>query len=272
MSWLNKKLSKLFDASEYYNLTEVIFENRNKEYGAYKLRKEYHRNLALSTATVLAAISLYFLTVWLIHLFDRSPEFDISKMQEVLAEPLPPGGLEAMNFIIPEPPADEPTPNDKLVPLPNKDRDSVRTKDKPNVEAKKTGTTANNTKADKQNKNNGDGDNTNNNKNGKGGMNGLGVSYSKPPDILNYKDVLKKMVFPRRLAIRQIEDASLCVTCIIMSNGMAKNCEVSHGRHVPEFDQEALRLVSQMLFIPALNGDTKLDLVLKIPIPFVLQR
>jgi protein TonB len=42
------------------DLLDIIFENRNKQYGAYSLRKEYHRRLYLSLAIITSLLLVWF--------------------------------------------------------------------------------------------------------------------------------------------------------------------------------------------------------------------
>lgn len=88
---------------------EIVFENRNKEYGAYVLRKKYNRNMniafAISIATLLLAISIP-------TILDKLSELTAEevKMQEVdltLADPPP---LDKDEPPPPPPPPDPPPP------------------------------------------------------------------------------------------------------------------------------------------------------------------
>ena len=42
------------------DVLDIIFENRNKTYGAYALRKTYNNRLLIALGTMLAACSLFF--------------------------------------------------------------------------------------------------------------------------------------------------------------------------------------------------------------------
>ena len=43
------------------DLLDIVFENRNKEYGAYPLRKSYNRRLLFSTGVMLSVVGLFWL-------------------------------------------------------------------------------------------------------------------------------------------------------------------------------------------------------------------
>ncbi len=55
MKTLSKALNKAVNAE---NLEDIIFENRNHEYGAYALRKNYNNRISLSLLVVLSVASL----------------------------------------------------------------------------------------------------------------------------------------------------------------------------------------------------------------------
>lgn len=72
------------------NLLEIIFENRNKEYGAYKLRKTYSRRLTIAvsvTAVIALALSLVSLSgkpsvvFKNVHILTLKPGANITRLQ-----------------------------------------------------------------------------------------------------------------------------------------------------------------------------------------------
>ncbi|MEI6435053.1 MAG: TonB family protein [Bacteroidota bacterium] len=65
------------------SLTELVFEGRNKAYGAYYLRKKYFRNLLTSLLTGVALIGLLVLLPFLYYYFEPAPLIDSDFMYEV---------------------------------------------------------------------------------------------------------------------------------------------------------------------------------------------
>ncbi|MCX6280062.1 MAG: TonB family protein [Bacteroidetes bacterium] len=65
------------------SLTELVFEGRNKAYGAYYLRKKYFRNLLTSLLTGLLIIGLLVLLPFLYYVFEPPPLIDSDFMYEV---------------------------------------------------------------------------------------------------------------------------------------------------------------------------------------------
>ena len=44
------------------NLLDIIFEGKNKDYGAYDLRKSYNKRISVALITTVALISLLFVS------------------------------------------------------------------------------------------------------------------------------------------------------------------------------------------------------------------
>jgi periplasmic protein TonB len=88
---------------------EIVFENRNKEYGAYVLRKKYNRNMniafAISIATLLLAISIPTILDKLNEL--TAEEVKVQEVDLTLADPPP---LDKDEPPPPPPPPDPPPP------------------------------------------------------------------------------------------------------------------------------------------------------------------
>jgi protein TonB len=88
---------------------EIVFENRNKEYGAYVLRKKYNRNMnlafAIAIATLLLAISIPTILDKLSEL--TAEEVKVQEVDLTLADPPP---LDKDEPPPPPPPPDPPPP------------------------------------------------------------------------------------------------------------------------------------------------------------------
>lgn len=88
---------------------EIVFENRNKEYGAYVLRKKYNRNMniafAISIASLLLAISIPTILDKLSEL--TTEEVKVQEVDLTLADPPP---LDKDEPPPPPPPPDPPPP------------------------------------------------------------------------------------------------------------------------------------------------------------------
>ena len=73
------------------DLNDLAFAGRNKEYGAYPLRKKYPRYLLISTLLTVLMVSIVFLAFFL-HFFleeGRIPEFNYITDVQYFSMPLP---------------------------------------------------------------------------------------------------------------------------------------------------------------------------------------
>jgi periplasmic protein TonB len=64
-------------------LDELAFEGRNKDYGAYELRKRYSRIMIISSLTGILIISLIIFIPWIYYYFEPVPLIEGSLMYEV---------------------------------------------------------------------------------------------------------------------------------------------------------------------------------------------
>jgi protein TonB len=118
-------------------LDEIVFENRNKEYGAYSLRKNYSRYLTRAALIGIGIFGGALLAAWGFNKYNeahkedlQSVEIDLSKLKEEAPEekkpdlPPPPPEPEPpkpevaqIKFIPPEPKADEEVKNEEPPPV-----------------------------------------------------------------------------------------------------------------------------------------------------------
>ena len=85
------------------SMDDVVFEDRNKFYGAYQLRKSYVRNFLLAMITAAAALTL-FLLLYSFILKQKDDIVEEELMTDVIVEDV------ALDEEQPEPPAIEPPP------------------------------------------------------------------------------------------------------------------------------------------------------------------
>jgi protein TonB len=81
------------------DLLDLLFENRNKEYGAYELRKSYNKRISIAMLATLAALVVIFLIVFLSNRMedDSAAKLEVKdvelvniKEEEIKPEPPPP--------------------------------------------------------------------------------------------------------------------------------------------------------------------------------------
>jgi protein TonB len=71
------------------NLDEVVFENRNKQYGAYVLRKSYDSNLLKASAYSLGLLVLFVSLVFVASLFRKQIEPTVSEIVQTTSRIVP---------------------------------------------------------------------------------------------------------------------------------------------------------------------------------------
>lgn len=88
------------------NLLDLVFEGRNKEYGAYELRKQYNRRLTIALTSTALGLLLIFLTSFLISVVNDNAKGQV-QVQEVKLEDIV---QEEKNEPPPPPPPKPPEP------------------------------------------------------------------------------------------------------------------------------------------------------------------
>jgi protein TonB len=88
------------------NLLDIVFEGRNKEYGAYELRKQYNRRLTIALTSTALGLLLIFLTSFLISVVNENSKGQV-QVQEVKLEDIV---QEEKNEPPPPPPPKPPEP------------------------------------------------------------------------------------------------------------------------------------------------------------------
>jgi len=88
------------------NLLDLVFEGRNKEYGAYELRKQYNRRLTIALTSTALGLLLIFLTSFLISVVNENSKGQV-QVQEVKLEDIV---QEEKNEPPPPPPPKPPEP------------------------------------------------------------------------------------------------------------------------------------------------------------------
>jgi protein TonB len=68
------------------DILDIIFEGRNKEYGAYDLRKTYNRRLTIAMVSIVALMVLLFAGYLLAGAFNNGPKKQVMNVQDVQLE------------------------------------------------------------------------------------------------------------------------------------------------------------------------------------------
>ena len=254
MDKLDPYLQKSFD--------DIVFENRNKQYGSYYLRSITRQNTfrGLSFTTYLVGFALFFYYIDFDFFNKETPPLVLYETEVTLSDPPP--ILETMPPAVP--PTEQIVATEELAELVVQEDDKVIEKTE-TTESTPSDSTTTGTKTD------GNNPNSNVTGNGKtvylstevkpeypGGTKGLNRYLS---DNLKYPDVA------RDNGITGI----VTVSFIINEDGSVSNAKVERSIG-GGCDQEALRIVSEMRkWKPAKQGGVPVAVYMKLPIVFQLQ-
>lgn len=244
------------------DLTDLAFAGRNKDYGAYRLRKRYFRYLTIAffTGTLLAAVLV--IVPELYYYFEPVPLIDDDYLYEVeysVMNVLPDEELNALAQAMVKPPEQQAVPvvTDSVVPE----------KEKP-VEEKKPDTRVNpDQKQDSANQQTGSGIG-----NGDGGETGVSVIADVRPqfpggDESRLKFLRQNIQYPEE-AIRKRIQGVVMTSFIIERDGSISNIRIIAGIG-GGCDEEAIRVIRQMpRWEPAKRNGKVVRIILKMPILF----
>ncbi len=265
------------------NRNELVFENRNKQYGAYVIRKDYDQVMLISllcaTALVVGLLSTQFLIknapiqnheinkeLEIIKFIDNTPKDKIldpiKKEIEVkpLIKPTPPApavrGININNVVIDDHPTT--TTSTAIVPDPNANPNAIETKDpQPPIKLP---------------------DHTNT-------VNGGVIHSNESNEIVLSPDILPSFVggeealnlyFRRNIvypsgALQRDEQAKVIVKFVVEKDGSIGVSEVVKGGMYASLNAEALRVVKKMpKWNPGMSGGKPARVYFYVPINFLI--
>lgn len=103
------------DISKYYNFDDIVFINRNRDYGAYILRKKYNRNVIISTIIGIAILAPTVLLLYLKSIALKESLSNNVREVEILMDQLD-QPADKIAVPPPPPPPDDVVPQQKYVP------------------------------------------------------------------------------------------------------------------------------------------------------------
>lgn len=256
--------------SRFPNLDDLVFESRNKKYGAYTLRKEYKRVI---TRSVIYAVTIFMavaLSVFIFYNVDFHPgnsnfiityePFDLSPAEELL--PPPPQEKPLQKKEIEE--IDE-EKEITLVPA-----DSLREKSKPaEPESSKTDSSELSKTESSEN------DNDRNNEQGGGSYDGLITTLQALPsfpggDLARLNFLRYNINYPEEEKKKGIQGVVI-VTFTVEKDGSLSNIKVTKGVSAG-INEEALRVVKLMpKWYPGVQHGKPVNVTIKLPIRFTLR-
>ena len=246
-------------------LDHIVFENRNKEYGAYPIRRTYHRRVIIALVISTALFGLIFGGVFFYYLTED--ESAVSPGELIATYELMQYANEVDLPVPPEVPAEQketviPKPDNNTAPVVVKDEfKDLKDKDKKKLELKDSTAKTGETLALKSQ--------------GEGADTGaIFIRVEKIPEFpggnttaLN-KYLRDKIIYPSVAKSKNI-GGTVHVSFIIETNGRVNQVKVTKSVE-PSIDNEAIRVVKNMpLWTPGKRHGQSVRVILTLPIRFI---
>lgn len=243
------------------NFTEILFENRNKKYGAYLLRRYYYRHVFIGLAFSISILVIGLLIPYLVDLLRPEPLlFEQDRLVDIHVLPPPPGPVN-LEYVPPAaPPEKEVPPVVTKDSIPEKKPKPKEERPKPEVNTTDTGQATGTPSG--------------------GGGNGTGSADDiylivdekpVPPGGSWNEYVSKHLKYPEQEKMMNVQGKVL-ISCIINKDGTLQDIKVSQGVS-PGLNAEAVRLVQNMpAWKPAKRQGQPVRMIVKLPIVFSLKR
>jgi protein TonB len=244
---------------------DLVFEDRNRSYGAYRLRSLYPRHVFTGFLVAVSALLLLFYAQDIIEWIKGQTIYDTNmQIVNIINMPPPPEVLAPEYYTPPVEKHDVhllPRVTQDSVPAPKKETEVVKIQ--PSTDT--AGTTANNT-----------GSNPGADSSSQSGDAGLFMKVDKLPEFPGGKEALRQFIqqniqYPQQEKIKN-HQGTVRVKCIVEEDGRLTDLGISAGLS-PELNAEALRLVSIMPpWKPALVNNRPHRVWMIIPITFALRK
>ena len=242
---------------------DILFENRNKNYGAYDLRSKYRRRLMIAFFITAGSFIVFFIAPMIISYFNRdtlkNEDFETTV---VIDAPIPKG------FVTPEYLQPPPPPEKKNMP-PKVIADSVPVEKKPDkpkpapeTPPMTTSTTSKDTMQNKPIAGKTDGD-----------PGAISIEVDEYPSwastaYTSFQDYIQKNIKMPEIDIVMRHFGTVVVTATINKDGSVSNVVISKGLS-PGLNAEAVRVIKAMPNLnPAIYHRHPVKTYIKIPVTF----
>lgn len=248
------------------NLDELVFENRNKEYGAYVIRKEYARSLKMGMFVTFASVGLLVLCSFVTKKGDAiidPPEIPIVDSGIVIVIPPPPA--PPIPPVPPVEPAGGPRTTLSIPVVVDKPTDTAQTMIPQNVEPVPTDpgpSTAS----------------TGSSTGGEEGPPTVASTYVEPPTYAPdeqpemeggvMKFLRKNLTYPD-IAVEKRTKGTVHISFIVEKDGSVSNINVLRGIG-DGCEEEAVRVVKKMKWKPGKNHGIPVRVPFTLPVKFTI--
>jgi protein TonB len=240
---------------------EIIFEGRNRNYGAYYLRKIYGRHVILATGVTMLGFLLLVFTPYIIGLFHKDITIDQDEIVQVSQQA--PNEMTLPQYVPPPPPAPARNTPPRMVKdtLQDKKKEPEKPQEKKDVaSAEKTDSTST------QNSGAGSGGG------GEGDDNGLyryaDVYPSYPEGIIAMRKFIQSHIIYPPMEQQQMIGGTVLVSVIINKDGSLSDFKIvkSVSKNI---DAEAIRVIKLLPhFNPAMYREKPIRMITQIPVTF----
>ena len=241
---------------------DILFENRNKEYGAYFLRKQYNRRLTIAFVFTCSFFILLLLIPFIIRLFQSNSLKNEDFVNVLVIEAPIPKGFVTPEYLPPPPPPEkkntppivvkDPTPEEK------KEEKKKPPEQPPLTENKNSKDTAqikpNTGKAD-------------------GATSEVSIDVDEYPSWANsnytgFQDYIQKNIKMPEIDIIMHHFGTVMITATVNQDGTISNVSVSKNLY-PGLNAEALRVIKAMPKLnPAIYHHKPVKTYMKFPVTF----
>ncbi len=244
------------------SFTEILFENRNKTYGAYLLRMEYYRHVFIGLMFSVGIMLAGLLLPYVIGLLKPGPVLlDNSTLVDLHQLPPPPGPIE-LEYIKPVVQA----PVEEVAPVVIKDT-IVEKKRQPKVEKTDKNIDVTDTSGKASADTGGGGEGTGS----EDEIFRIVDQLPIPPGGNLSEYISKHLRYPEQEKLMNVQ-GRVYISVIINKDGTLKDVKVAQGVS-PGLNEEALRIIKGMpAWQPAKRQGAPVAMIMKIPINFSLKR
>jgi len=241
---------------------DILFENRNKEYGAYFLRKQYNRRLTKAFVITCSAFILLLLGPFIIRFFHRDALSNDDFDQVLVIEAPIPKGFVTPEYLPPPPPPQKKNTAPRVVkdsvPEEKKEVKKTTPEQPPLVDNKSSKDTAQ-TKPN-TGKENGD-------------PNEVSIDVDEYPswassDYKDFQDYIQKNIKMPEIDIIMHHFGTVIITATVNRDGTLTNVSVSKSLY-PGLNAEALRVIKAMPKLnPAIYHRKPVKTYMRFPVTF----
>lgn len=263
----------------YFNqsMNEIVFEHKNKDYGAFPLRQLYHKNLKMAIFITLSIFLLSTVVPYVIkhfNLFNKEVPLNLETRSYVLTAP---PSINPLQPVQPPPPKLDQVkrPTEKFVEIEAAKKEITNEPPPPTItdlankdigNIKKDSVDKNNTQANKDN-----------NATGSSGEGKIWTRVEKPPQFIGGEEAYFRYLdenidYPAEAEKKKIEGTAW-ISFVVSPDGSIGQVAVNKTSGNKLLDEEAMRVISIMpKYKPGIQNGHAVKTICVLPITFYLPK